>query len=304
MTENDIKVKLSVPVPNSVQKEKVKRIEISTKSSFLDGPQQSNQYHIDHIPREIHSMFPNLQKLFIKSQIEEILPEDFRTAEGQSDYIEINLSRNKLTIIKRNTFSLVPLLEKLSLSVNTIETIESGAFSGLSKLKALDIAGNRLKALKDDTFDGLIALKGIELSHNGMETIGNSLYSLDFITMIGLSYNKISDIDFEKFAKLSKLKKLDLYQAAANLTSNVNELASEESLQSSLEVLDVAFNNLTIEAALKLARVFPTLTKINFSGSKFQNEPAVLKQFQDVNDSLLVKFKSLSMIDWLEERFR
>lgn len=318
LNEEETKGKLLLSMPREMLAEKVERLYLI---SHAPG--------IDHVPREAVSMFPKLRRLQIQSKISNIFAEDFSNSAKNSDLIEIDLSKNKITIIKRSTFVWVPLLEVPDLSENEISTIEKDAFNGLSKLKTLNLYSNEIKVVNDNMFDGLVELSRLHLGGNGIEKIGSSLYMLNSIEEIFLGANKINDTDFEKLAILPRLKKLDLFYAAVNLTNSIDRITVTESdesplqrlavgiltslhikekeptetvsVVSPLEVLDVAMNDLTLEAALKIVRICPNLTRINVGGSLFKHEFGVVQQMQEIRTSLWVEFSGNHMIKWNED---
>lgn len=247
---------VSIFIPDWVQNVQVKVLVILAGRATLD-----------HVPSELLSMFPNLQKLKITAEIKEIVAENFSTPTNQSRLTHIYLSHNRLTAIRKNSFAGLLALERLDVSENMIYTIEDGAFDGLSKLKYLNLYWNKIVALSDHTFDGLIAIKGLNLAFNKIESIGNSIYKLDSVEKVMLSYNKIGDIDFLKIAILPNLKELNLEHAAVNLSRTLilNNIDLEEPTQSGLEILDLGFNNLTIEGntLFKIIRLFPNLKTLN-----------------------------------------
>lgn len=281
-------------LPSGVKNEQIKYVIILSEDERLS-----------HIPKELYPVFPNLRSLVIdattRGNITDVTADDFFTSGGKSNLIGLTIANQKLTIIKHSSFAGLFVLERLDLRSNEIHTIESSAFSDLSKLWYLNLDDNKIKVLHDNALIGLTALKDFNLRYNGIGRIGNSIYTLQSIERLFLGFNRINDIDFAKLAKLPKLKGLDMFEAAVNLTSNVNNITLDESSQSTmgrfahgvlstlrtipegpqksqLEILDVACNNLTVEAVLKLARLFPNLKKLNVGENDFENEPETIKQ--------------------------
>lgn len=247
----------SVSVPSMIDNEEVKSLIIS---AAMDPT-------LTHVPKELFPQFPDLRKLEIRAQIREVVAEDFFTAENRSDLTDIYLSNNELSVIKQNSFAGLYELRSLDLSSNGIHTIESRAFHDLSKLKYLNLYHNRIKALDDHLFDWQIALRGLDLSFNEIELIGNSLYTLNSLETLILQFNKIEDVDLVRFAKLPKLKLMDLSHASVNLPNKLifGNIELGESGQSPLEILDAGYNNLTIESNtfFKILRLFPNLKTLN-----------------------------------------
>lgn len=291
LTENETKDKLTLFLPNDIQNKKVKNVEIITKS---------NEPHLDRIPREIYATFPKVCNLTIRSRIEEIVGGDFLNTPYRSDLVNINLSKNKLTIIKRLALSKLFALEELDLSENEIHTIESGALSDLSKLKRLNLYKNEIKELSDHTFHGASSLKGLNLGSNQIQNIGNSLYGLNSVRKIMLSYNKINDINLMKFSNLPELKELDLFEAAIHLEDHINNMdANSADSEPQLQNLEVGANNLTIEAVMQVLHMFPNLKMVNVGGNKFNFDFHILEWFKPWTiRNVRTAFVNYSQISW------
>ena len=78
---------------------------------------------------------------------------------GLSSLEILNLSNNKIEIIKPGTFNGLSSLEILNLSDNKIEKIEFGLFKDLKKLTSLDLRNNQFSSYSKffitSTFYGL-----------------------------------------------------------------------------------------------------------------------------------------------------
>ena len=81
----------------------------------------------------------------------------------------LDLSRNKLTILRRHEFLSMTNLTVLHLSVNQIASVEDGAFAGLSKLELLWLFYNKLTSVPD--ISPLASLHNLGLSANPIKTI-------------------------------------------------------------------------------------------------------------------------------------
>lgn len=292
LTENETKNQLALSMPKWIPNEKVKDIRIYTKSFG-----KSIQPSLRRIPRELFIIFPSLRRLKIHSEVHEIVAEDFFTADNQSELTGLLLSGNKLTVIRRNNFIGLFVLEQLDLSNNEIHSVENSAFAGLSRLQYLDLRNNQIKVLMDNVFDGLISVKGLHLGGNGLQNIESSLYLLSSVEKIILNFNHISDIDLTEFAKLPRLNKLDLESAAENLTNNAMNISTDEPILSPLEVLNVADNDLTLEAVFKIFYIFPHLKKINLAKNEIASEN-IFEEIQRHNTLLIDLVGVNSTIEW------
>ena len=72
------------------------------------------------------------------------------------DVTEINLSSNRITLLKYNIFHKLSLCTEINLSNNDISEIEPGAFFGLTSLTWLSLGQNQLDQLSVNMFSGLV----------------------------------------------------------------------------------------------------------------------------------------------------
>ncbi|XP_027008886.2 toll-like receptor 13 [Tachysurus fulvidraco] len=88
----------------------------------------------------------------------------------------LNLSRNRLTVVKTHQFVCTPRLEQLLLKGNMITTLEPEAFSGLRHLKILNLDSNKIKILSAYDFLSLRSLEVLLLGGNVIEKIENGIF--------------------------------------------------------------------------------------------------------------------------------
>ena len=96
----------------------------------------------------------------------------------------LNLSGNKLTILRRHEFLSMTNLRFLHLSGNQIASVEYGAFVGLSKLKTLWLSRNKLTSVPD--ISPLASLQRLGLSANPIKTIES--HDLETSTSLEILY--------------------------------------------------------------------------------------------------------------------
>ena len=87
-----------------------------------------------------------------------------------TDLKQLDLSKNKIKIIRNDSFNELKNLLILDLSSNLIETSETNTFKCLSLLTHLNISSNRLKNID---LNGLYSLKELDLKENELLTIAN-----------------------------------------------------------------------------------------------------------------------------------
>ncbi|XP_013889690.1 G-protein coupled receptor 124, partial [Austrofundulus limnaeus] len=80
--------------------------------------------------------------------------------------VSLNLSNNKISLLRNGSFYGLTALEKLDLKKNLISTVEPGAFRGLLALRRLDLSNNRIGCLSSDMFLDLGSLLKLNLSGN------------------------------------------------------------------------------------------------------------------------------------------
>ncbi|XP_051547091.1 leucine-rich repeat-containing protein 17-like [Myxocyprinus asiaticus] len=84
----------------------------------------------------------------------------------QEDIDHLLLARNRIMVLRDNTFSQFRNLRSLDLQQNEISRIEEGAFSGLSKLTTLLLQHNRLQVVSEGMLIPMPQLKYLRLHDN------------------------------------------------------------------------------------------------------------------------------------------
>ncbi|KAJ8268950.1 hypothetical protein COCON_G00115570 [Conger conger] len=82
------------------------------------------------------------------------------------DTVHLLLARNKMQVLRADTFAHFRGLKSLDLQQNQIDKIEEGAFNGLSKLTTLLLQHNRLQVLTEEVLIPLPRLKHLRLYDN------------------------------------------------------------------------------------------------------------------------------------------
>lgn len=173
-------------------------------------PSGSLQPTVESIPTQIFYTFPNLRRLRMATNLREISSESLANAMGLTS---LDLSGNKLKIIRHNVFALqtaLHALATLSLARNEISEIEANSFRGLNHLSELQLQRNHLKTIYRNTFVGLPALSIIDLQDNAIETIENDAFDLPALQVLYLGNNKLQTLSDVVFNRLPALKSLKL----------------------------------------------------------------------------------------------
>ncbi len=154
----------------------------------------------------LHNLFyPFLAKLFIAENfIQNIVPGTF---EHLKNLLVLDLSYNRLTTLRQNTFIGLTSLLELSLIGNAdISVVEPGAFSELKSLPELHLSGMHISILEDHTFDGLDTVKVIDMMCNKITMISDLAFTgLRSVTELDLKDNDIKRVSRASLEELSSL---------------------------------------------------------------------------------------------------
>ena len=112
----------------------------------------------------------------------------------------IYLQKNKLTKIRKATFSCFQNVKYMSLADNEIDYISENTFEHFVLLRYLDLSGNHLIHISDSMFKHLKSLKYLSLSYNHITSVP---FFLPMLELLNLSHNRICHI--------SETQKSDLY---------------------------------------------------------------------------------------------
>ncbi|XP_051535249.1 leucine-rich repeat and fibronectin type III domain-containing protein 1-like [Myxocyprinus asiaticus] len=126
--------------------------------------------------------------------------------------VELRLTDNFITAVRRKDFLNMTSLVHLTLSRNTISQIAPHAFLGLRALRALHMEGNRLTVINSDQLKGLINLRHLILGNNQIHQIELSSFD-EFVSTIedlDLSYNNLRTLPWEAIAKMTNINTLTL----------------------------------------------------------------------------------------------
>ena len=159
-----------------------------------------------------------------------------------SSIVELNLSRNKIPIIKKRIFFNLIYLEYLDLSNNEIFYIEDSAFYGLGldKLTYLNLTKNQLTKIEPHYFAYLPNLTNLILDYNQLIQIkNNSFDSMSKLVNLSIKFNKIKQIEPDAFRMLRNLSNIWLNH---NKLSNINQVFFNNF---TLDLLNLSRNRLT-----------------------------------------------------------
>lgn len=126
--------------------------------------------------------------------------------------VELRLTENFITAVRRRDFTNMTSLLHLTLSRNTISQIMPYTFADLRRLRALHLDSNRLSVVTDDHFQGLTNLRHLILANNQLHTIAPHAfdYFLGTLEDLDLSYNNLVDIPWETIGRLTNVNTLNM----------------------------------------------------------------------------------------------
>uniref|UniRef100_A0A8D0DSY3 Leucine rich repeat and fibronectin type III domain containing 3 n=1 Tax=Salvator merianae TaxID=96440 RepID=A0A8D0DSY3_SALMN len=126
--------------------------------------------------------------------------------------VELRLTDNFITVIRRKDFSNMTSLVHLTLSRNTISQILPYAFADLRGLRALHLDNNRLLSIGGDQLKGLPNLRHLILSNNQLQDISPGAFD-DFVGTLedlDLSYNNLVQVPWDTIRRLNNVNSLSL----------------------------------------------------------------------------------------------
>uniref|UniRef100_A0A3B1IXU2 Toll-like receptor 13 n=2 Tax=Astyanax mexicanus TaxID=7994 RepID=A0A3B1IXU2_ASTMX len=221
----------------------------------------------------------------------------------------LDISYNKISLIKRNDLRDLSNLQHLNISKNMIVEVEDGAFRGLAALEELNLEFNKLKTISDGLFQNLFNLTFLRLNENRISEISSSAFlPLRSLVMLNLSGNHLHSIH--------KAQPAFLMPNIQELHIGKNGFASFESLQVSntsiqlkaldlshnplqlfritadifphLETLDLALINTSIKWEVQNKDYFRNVNRLNISGIQLATEETkeLLRTFNSTLDNL------------------
>ncbi|MEE6490621.1 hypothetical protein FKM82_015916 [Ascaphus truei] len=126
--------------------------------------------------------------------------------------VELRLTDNFITVIRRRDFTNMTRLLHLTLSRNTISYITPYTFADLRGLRALHLDNNRILSVGDEQLRGLQNLRHLIFSNNQLSTISAGSFQdfLGTLEDLDLSYNNLAQVPWETISKLTNVNSLNL----------------------------------------------------------------------------------------------
>ncbi|XP_040008961.1 amphoterin-induced protein 2-like [Xiphias gladius] len=118
------------------------------------------------------------------------------------------LSRNSISRIEVNAFTVMPHLLHLDLSSNRLTVLNLSLFTGLNELKELLLFDNQIVQINPGAFSDLYSLQRLYLSGNRLTAFPVGLYCEHEgplnLTFLDLSYNNLSKVPVQSMLSLTR----------------------------------------------------------------------------------------------------
>lgn len=162
----------------------------------------------------------NLSKLILENDLRFIKTEWLT---GIRSIRELILGKNLLVNLDFLKCDCFASLEKLDISSNKIKILKKGVFSKLNKLQCLKLNNNKLECLDSLQYDCLVQVEELEIKNNNIKILKEGMFSkLTNLKKLNLDNNLISVFESNVFQGLSKLEFLSL-----NSLNGINRVYNE-----------------------------------------------------------------------------
>jgi len=152
----------------------------------------------------------------------------------------LDLDRNLITWLGRDSFRSMPYIETLRLAGNRVAALSADALSGLSRLRSLRLEQNGLGFIHGTAFVALESLLSLSLGDNALAFLPDGLFEpLGRLVDLRLQNNRLEYVWWRTFRGLRSLRRIDL---SGNRLSNLPDDVFRHSTH--LSVLAFDANNL------------------------------------------------------------
>jgi Leucine-rich repeat (LRR) protein len=157
----------------------------------------------------------------------------------------LDLNKNQISSIERNTFKTLVSLSSIDLANNNLFRIDSDLLTHAYNLNYFRMAGNLVNSLRENTFRNLSQITLLDLNRNGLFSLGISDHpslfeKMTILEKLDLSENKLAEISNTLFDAQVSLEWLYLNYSEISI---VKKKGSFRSLKK-LICLDLSFNKI------------------------------------------------------------
>ncbi|XP_053678654.1 chaoptin [Anopheles nili] len=251
---------------------------ISTLGTIENSTDKSSYFNDEHMQPTIYSNIRSLD--FSNNNISKILPGYFRPS--ALSLMNLVLSHNKLSSIKREVFESLSQLNCLDFSNNVISEIEYDTLHNMQNLQIFKLSHNILSDVPAEIFRSSIRLRVLELDHNNLKYLPDNLLFSNGLERLNVSHNLLTKIPVSSMSNMAAMTLCEL-DLSHNLIEavHINDLSNKFR---SLAWLDLSHNQLLrVEDA-----TFVSLPRLSILNLSHNNKLKIMeKAFVGLQDSLL-----------------
>ncbi|KAM8972039.1 uncharacterized protein RCH25_017652 [Pelodytes ibericus] len=234
--------------------------------------------NLTHVPAHLPQNTWNLDISFNRINI--IKAEDFNNL----TFLQVmNISNNEIRLIDSGTFQKLEALRQLNLSSNKIESLKNGMFEGLQNLTKLSLDNNQIVTIEYNAFSGMPNLKTLGLSSNRINTLEamGTAFQIGRLEGIHIANSSLQHFSTNAFSHIST--NLSLIDASYNSFSTLSIVTD---ILQTLNHLDISFNKKPVSWNLTDPCFLRGLNKLNMEAMKL-TPTAVSKIIQSLSCSSL-----------------
>lgn len=237
--------------------------------------------NLTQVPRFILRKFPKLRQIrMMNTGITSLNAESFKYG---YNLMQLDLRRNKISIVPANVFDNLHRLENINLAYNQINRIVPGAFNQIPSLRTVILSNNLLETIEMNSFTNAGNLTELYMESNAIRNIETNALKIPKLEIISLKDNCLTSLPQDVFENAERLEKIDL--SNNGLIEIGNLFKDKENLYS----LSLSDNPELKDADLfKLIKQIPNISYLYLANTGFKliNEPKQPNEQSDTQDEL------------------
>lgn len=164
--------------------------------------------NLNEIPKDLPSIIRDID--FSNNPLYSLGSYEFANA-NLRDIHKLKFQNCSIETVHESAFNSLGLLIELDLSKNKISVLSRDIFRDNIKLRILILSYNKISVLEDGLFHNMTYLQKVLLDNNNIETISPSTFQiLPVLNHINLAFNKIQRITFDLKEHVTKLNSLNV----------------------------------------------------------------------------------------------